>query len=199
MPETPSVDSASSETASRNTPPILVQIAPVWARFLALLLDGLIWMPAAFAVAWISSVSLRAGIILFPLGLVAFVAYQMVFHARYGATFGKMILRLRVLRADDLGPIDATAAIKRSFVDAVIRLSTATIAAKAILGYGGALPTGDVLVFLKIFQAHPSYVTLSNIGSIWTLSEVVTALLNPRRRSLHDLIGGTVVVRKSSV
>jgi uncharacterized RDD family membrane protein YckC len=189
----PDISSADSSTP-RNISPV-PHIAPIWARFLALVLDGLFWMPLAFLIAYASSISLRYGSVLFPLGLVSFVLYQMIFHARFGATFGKMILRLRVMRADDFGPIDANLAIKRSFVDAVLRLSTAYIAAQAIRNFGGPLPAGDILAFLKILQAHPSYLTLSNVGSLWTLSEIITAVFHPQRRSLHDLIGGTVVIR----
>ena len=185
---------SAENSAPRTVPPTAPQIAPLWMRSLALLLDGIIWVSLVFAVAIIPS-----GYFLMPLylvaGLTAFVAYQVILHALYGATIGKMILRLRVVRADNFGPIDTTMAIKRSFVDAVLRLSMGTIAAMTFLDLDFAPPKGDILPLLKILQARPSYLNLSNIGTFWAISEIFTCLFHPLRRSLHDLIGGTVVVR----
>ena len=159
------------------------------------MLDGLVWMPVVFLVAYASSVSLRWGFLLFPFGLVSFAVYQIAFHARYGATVGKMAMRLRVVRAVDGSSIDANVAIKRSFVDAVLRLSMATLAAQALHVYGGTLPNDDVLALLKILQARESYERLSNLSTLWAITEIFACLFHPLRRSLHDFIAGTIVIR----
>jgi uncharacterized RDD family membrane protein YckC len=170
-------------------------LASVWARFVSLILDGLLWTPVAIGVAYATSRSPASGIFLFPAALVSFVAYQVVFHARFGATVGKMILRIRVVRTD-LSPMDMNASLKRSFVDAVFRIGLATVSVQVIRSMG-PVPADSVMAFLKALQAHKTYATLSNLESVWTLSEIATCLFHPQRRAIHDLIAGTLVVKKS--
>ena len=168
-------------------------LAAVWARFLSLVVDGLIWMPVALAVAYEAAQAPRLGIVLFPAALVSFVVYQVYFHARHGATLGKMLLRIRVVHTD-YSPINLNTALKRSFVDAVFRLGLATVSVQ-VLRSMGPVPIGAILDFVKALQANKTYATLSNMESIWTISEIATCLFHPQRRALHDLIAGTLVVK----
>jgi uncharacterized RDD family membrane protein YckC len=186
-------DPASSSQSSES--PDAPALAGVWARFASLVLDGLLWTPVALGVAYAASRSPDWGVFLFPAALVSFVAYQVIFHARFGATVGKMILRIRVVRTD-YSPIDLNAALKRSFVDAVFRLGLATVSVQVIRSLG-PIPVDSMMTFVKALQANKSYATLSNLESIWTLSEIATCLFHRRRRALHDLIAGTLVVKKS--
>jgi uncharacterized RDD family membrane protein YckC len=181
--------------SSPDTPPFPEpRIAPVWARFLSLLVDGALWMPVALAVAYAASRSPAWGVFLFPAGLISFVAYQVILHAFFGATLGKMLLRIRVVRTD-FSPIDLNAALRRSFVDAVFRLGLAIVSVQVLRSLG-PVPVDSVMAFIKALQANKSYATLSNLESVWTLSEVMTCLFNPQRRAIHDLIGGTLVVKR---
>jgi uncharacterized RDD family membrane protein YckC len=170
------------------------RIAGVWARFASLVLDGLLWMPIALGVSYAASRSPSWGIVLFPAALVSFVIYQVGFHARYGATVGKMILRIRVVRTD-YSPIDLNAALKRSFVDAVFRLGLATVSVQVLRSLG-PVPVDSLVELVKALQANKTYATLSNLESVWTLSEIATCLFHRQRRALHDLIAGTLVVRR---
>ena len=170
-------------------------LASVWARFAALVLDGLLWTPIALGVAYAASRSPAWGVFLFPGALVSFVVYQVFFHAHFGATVGKMILRIRVVRTD-LSPIDLNAALKRSFVDAVFRLGLATVSVQVIRSLG-PVPVDSLMDFVKALQANKSYATLSNMESLWTLSEIATCLFHRQRRALHDLIAGTLVVKSA--
>jgi uncharacterized RDD family membrane protein YckC len=179
-------------TSGKNTGPVL---ASVWARFAALALDGLLWSPVALGSAYLCTRSPALGALIFPAALIAYVAYQILFHATYGATVGKMILRIRVVRIDG-SPVDFNAALRRSFVDAVFRLALAVVAAQ-FLGAHGALPFKDMMEFLTALGKLKTYATLSNFESIWTLSEIATCAFHPQRRALHDLIGGTLVVKRT--
>ena len=40
------------------------------------------------------------------------------------------------------------------------------------------------------------YRTMHQLAQLWWVLEWATCLTNPRRRALHDFIGGTVVVKK---
>jgi len=185
-------DDFSRPTSSSPVPALA--LASVWARFASLLIDGILWTPIALGVAYAASRSPSWGTFLFPAALISFVVYQVYFHARYGATLGKMLLRIRVVKTD-LSPMDLNAALRRSFVDAVFRLALATVSVQVIRSFG-AVPVDGMMNFVLALQAHKTYATLSNLESIWTLSEVATCLFHPQRRALHDLIAGTLVVKR---
>jgi uncharacterized RDD family membrane protein YckC len=178
------------DTVSQATTPAL---ASVWARFASLILDGLLWMPVALGASYAASRSPVWGTILFPAALVSFVVYQVGFHARFGATVGKMILRIRVVRTD-FSAIDLNVALRRSFVDAVFRLGLAIVSVQVLRSLG-PVPVDSLMELVKALQANKSYAALSNMESLWTLSEVATCLFNRQRRALHDLIAGTLVVK----
>lgn len=92
-------------------------------------------------------------------------SYEVVLHAIGGQTVGKMILRLRVVRLPDLGRPGPSRAFIRWFVPA-----------------GVAYVLGSV-------PAPWGFVT----GAL-ALGVFLYALIEPRRRGLHDLAAGTVVV-----
>jgi uncharacterized RDD family membrane protein YckC len=167
--------------------------APLLARLAALLVDGLLWMPFAIGAAYLATVSPAWGRVLFPAVMILYVVYQVYFHARFGATLGKMAFRLRVVRLDQ-APVDLTTSLKRSFVDAVFRLGLAIVCVQLLRHASGA-DTADLMALVKALQADKRYASLSNFESLWTLSEGFTALVNRQRRALHDLIAGTMVVK----
>lgn len=178
-------------TPSPENPPAL---ASVWSRFAALAVDMLLSAPISLGVVYTASRSPAWGVVLFPAAVISFILYEVYFHARFGATLGKMALRIRVVRTD-YSPLDLNAALKRSFVRAVLRLGQAIVIVQAMRALG-PVPLGSISVFVtKVLQENKSYITLGNLDSIWTLSEIATCIVHPQRRALHDLIAGTIVTR----
>lgn len=88
-----------------------------WIRFVARLLDGVIMGGTNFAIGLLFAALFRnsalAGISVL-LGLLIGFTYEVWFVARFGATPGKMIFRLKIVTPDG-GPISTGRAIARYF------------------------------------------------------------------------------------
>lgn len=95
--------------------------------------------------------------------------YQIILHAMYGQTVGKMICKVKVIDWKS----GASIGLKQAFLRDGILLVLSVL----ILIGGGPAPMMMGVYFL------------------WFLAEILTMLTNEKRRSLHDLIAGTVVVR----
>lgn len=106
------------------------------------------------------------------------IAYSVYFHGRYGATPGKSLLKLRL--------VTASKEEKISFPIAFVRESPWVVMAGS-----------------SVFEHHwgpshmPSLVSVvSTLTGVWMLADWLVALFHPKRRALHDLIGGTVVIKE---
>jgi uncharacterized RDD family membrane protein YckC len=159
----------------------------LWRRFGAALIDFLMIMPLiglheVMLESWLPG-SVKA--CLSAVFSACVYGYSIVMHWRFGATLGKMALGIRVL---DLGetPLSLRQALTRDAINIALG-AYSDVTQLALIASGQPLPgpTGGM---------DPStWAILAVLGL-----EIVTALLNQKRRSLHDLIAGTVVVRPSS-
>jgi uncharacterized RDD family membrane protein YckC len=97
--------------------------------------------------------------------------YQIILHAQYGQTVGKMICKVKV--------IDWKSGADISFKQALLRDSI------------------PLVLLVLIFVVDPFKVQLffKSVYFLWFLAELATTLTNEKRRALHDFIAGTVVVR----
>lgn len=114
-------------------------------------------------------------------------AYTIGMLATKGQTVGKMATGIVVLDAATGGRIGFRQAFLRSLGEIVLQLGSLTVAAIAAM----AGEDEDPVQLLNFLQSLTSW------G--WWIAEVLTMLTNERRRALHDLIAGTVVVKKSYV
>jgi uncharacterized RDD family membrane protein YckC len=175
---------------------------------LASVLDWMLWIPPAAILFYAALRRPELGPLCVGLWLVAKPAYEILMHGAFGATLGKMLVRIRVERADG-DPMDLNAAIRRGFVSACIGLSAAMIAGGLLQDAALApLPPltsatppevirSAIEKLLTLLLDNPGYRVLDQLGKLWWVLEWATSLTNARRRALHDYIGGTVVVWKS--
>lgn len=188
-----------------------------WQRFVASLIDGLVLSPATFPTVVLAGYGPRGVAIAWVcLTFPAVWVYTSFCHGRWGQTLGKRALGIAVRRASDEEPIGYRRAIRRDAAAIVFSLVSATLLVSVIA-------TGNTEPF-KVFRS-PDFETATSSGSappdpwqvfkdsyrgslppwpllvadvvqgLWPLAELVTMLSNPRRRAIHDLIGGTVVVK----
>jgi uncharacterized RDD family membrane protein YckC len=200
----PSDTEVPAETETAVSAP---QPAAVWARILAAILDWLIWLPPSAALIYLALRRTDLAPACIAAWLTGKAVYEILMHGYFGATLGKMLLRIRVERVDG-APMDLNAALRRGFVSAALSLSMAILAWRMLQGLALApLPPFDssttqealrepIEKLLGILVAHSGYRTLDQLTDIWWVSEWITCLSNARRRALHDFIGGTVVVKK---
>lgn len=159
-----------------------------WLRFCAGIIDSLVFLP----LDWLddvvrATVQVPALLIIWSiLRSTIFWLYSILLHARYGQTLGKMAVGVKVLDVNE----QRTPTLRQAFLRDIgyIILS--------------ALGLGYMIYLTATNQAFtgPDRLTLplQFLGGAafgWSLLELVTMLTNPKRRAVHDLIAGTVVVR----
>jgi len=133
--------------------------------------------------------------ILFGLFIQALWAFLLV---RFGATPGKMLMKIVILK-DDMSQMGIREVLLRMSVD---------------LAWGLLSTIGSILVFLSIsfeefrslgFQQrslfllgkYPTWlIFVIVIQQYWMWSEVIVMFFNRRRKAIHDYIAGTIVVKR---
>jgi len=165
-----------------------------WPRFWAGSVDSCVLWPIGFLTSVLlnSTITPIEASLVVVTGDLAGLLYVVLMHGRYGQTVGKMVCKVRV--------IDNRTNRKISFGQAWLREGFPTVLSIGLLVYeisallsdrvspnalvrGEGLPTG-IMFWL-----------LTSVPLLWFLAEIATMLTNARRRALHDLIAGTVVIR----
>lgn len=171
--------------------PPISRYATFWRRVGANLLDGLILVPIASGALHIAQTSTDTVSQAAPAlaGTVLFHLYSIVFHGRNGQTVGKMAARVRLL---DLSGEKLTVA--QAFTRDLVPLAFAVALFIVLVNVDlpTSLPDGDYAHLLP-------GIALLSIGLLWILAEIITMVTNRRRRAVHDLIAGSVVVRVSGL
>lgn len=109
-------------------------------------------------------------------GEVAGYLYAILLHGSFGTTVGKKLMGLKI--------IDASETKEITFLQAVIRDSFPIV-----------LVAGFFLIDAFRIPGHNAQLVMANIGAAWFLLEILSVLFNKRRRAVHDLLAGTVVVK----
>ncbi len=170
------------------------QYGGFWIRFAAFLIDGLVLIPISGLVivnTWLlKSLPLHIVVILLS------VVYKPLLEFKYGATVGKMAVKIKVVTQDLQKITFSQAAIRYIpwLVGSLISLFSAAIlfADQAFLEdktYMGSMQAQAAAV--------PQYISF--IGSIVLLIVGLSILFNKQKRGLHDIMAGTVVIKKQEV
>jgi len=172
--------------------------AGFWKRFGASLVDSFVLFPVGIIFLLLERISIWSAIGVTLVSGIFFTAYIIYFHYRYGATLGKMAAGIKVTLPNG-SPIGIKEAFLRSCVE--LGLSIATM-----LAHLSALTNTDAEQYRSLdWIGRDAYVmsltpawhqTVETIYWIWFWSEVVVLLFNERKRALHDIIAGTVVIHK---
>ncbi|ALT79098.1 RDD family protein [Paucibacter sp. KCTC 42545] len=170
--------------------------ASFWQRFLAGIIDFLIFLPIIFLQNWLEADSKLAGFVLALATAFAFFAYSLCCHAKYGKTLGKHMVGIRVVTVSGQ-PLGWRRATLRVSVDGVLSILQAIATIWAIAHIPDALYYGvgwqDRIKNLTAYELA----SLSWVGTatqIWYWSELVVMLLDDKRRALHDYLAGSVVI-----
>ena len=172
--------------------------ADILRRFTSLLIDFLFFIPIFifFYKFKGSSIEYVLFVILFLYTLTN--AYFVYFHYRFGATPGKFLLKIKVTQPDG-SPIGLKQAVLRSSIELVLYLILAIAKVMAIFSADTEqyLLAGYVERNHIIALNYPIWFgTVKVVSQIWHLSNPILIFLNKRMRTLHDYIGGTVVIYK---
>lgn len=170
-----------------------------WRRLGAHFLDILILAPVSIVSIFGTSYSKNFYIISLLPTLLFAIWYSIILVAKYGGTPGKLIMGIRIVNLDGSAIGYKTAFIRESiqfflsYLGAVgIAIAAMNVADANYYGLGFQERT------IAIMKNAPSWYNVAHwVTVIWVWSEFLIMLTNDRRRSIHDFIAGTVVVRKS--
>ncbi len=170
--------------------------ASFWRRLGAGAIDFGLNLVATLAVGWLASKSKSLALVLMPMLWLAATAYEPLLHAKFGATLGKYVVRIRVVDVHGQ-PINWPAALLRSSVAIAISAYWIYCTGSALLNLPSQEFQGqgwsDLFQILK--RDFPSnYAEVEPYLGLWFWSEFMTMLLNSRRRAIHDYMAGTVVI-----
>lgn len=150
-----------------------------WQRLAANTIDSTLLKILGFTAGYFYSGDISAAVVVlvnfFPL------AYSIAFHALFGQTISKMLMGIKVFDRDEQTAVNFRKAFLR---DSIPLLSVAALSLLALSG--------------EINEASgytQTAVILSVVILSWAVLEIVTLLFNKKRRALHDLIAGTVVLK----
>jgi uncharacterized RDD family membrane protein YckC len=159
------------------------------ARFLAGMIDGLVFIPIALVGAFVIN-SPDDGVALFlvwsAIGYSSYWLYSVLLHARYGQTLGKRVMGVRVL--------DVSESRIPTLLQAILRDSVYIVLNTAALVYLFVLVIRGEYTAIGMSESAPDRI-MNWIGIGWFLTETLTMLTNDKKRALHDFIARTVVVR----
>ncbi|NOU20185.1 MAG: RDD family protein [Methyloglobulus sp.] len=169
-----------------------------WRRFAALIIDKLIVIGCTFDFVTLAIHS-RNFLIVATIPLAAIItAYYIYYHASFGQTLGKKLMRIKVVTMDG-SPICLKKAVQRNLIDMVVMLLFS-------LSYinGLSLMSDSEFVSLTRTQINSRVNELNSaFGLSWLfwlycglgwLDDLVL-FTNWRNRTLHDFIANTVVIR----
>ena len=160
-----------------------------WPRFGAVIIDSIILWPIGVAFEFVYNTGLPIVVFAaFVLDSIIAIAYSVYFHARYGQTIGKWLMKVKVLSVNETRLSFRQAVLR----DAIAILLSTLYALYAIVPiFSGKIPNTP-----EFENSIPTL--LMHLTLLVVALEVGTMLTNAKRRSLHDFIAGSVVIRLSN-
>ncbi len=159
-----------------------------WSRFLALIIDGILLKPLEIIDTYILNGTIES------LGIMAWgifysiigILYYVLMHYKYGQTVGKMIVRIKVIDVSEERLLSLYQACLRNILS--ILLLPFSIYIYYILAFSGKdMPS---IIADNPWMSYMTFIILA-----WVLLEFITMLFNEKRRAIHDLIAGSVVIK----
>jgi len=182
--------------------PIQKEGSPVyagfWKRFGALLVDSFVLFPVGMIFLLLERISFWSVIVVTAVSAIFFDTYVIYFHYRYGATLGKMVTGIKVTLPNG-SPIEFKEALLRSCVELALSVTTMVARLSALIIADAEQYQSLDWIGQEEYVASlipPWHQAVEPIYWFWFWSEVVVLLFNERKRALHDIIAGTVVIHK---
>ena len=162
-----------------------------WERVGGATLDWIILAPLSFGLSYLNTTTWKSSFILILVSIIT-TGYKPFMEFRYGATWGKMALKLRVTN---------------------LEFEEANLAAILLRNIFQIVPALITLLFTLDMYNDPAFESISGLMEFGTFSQQYDSLqyinyavgllgiidgimmaADQRKRSLHDRIGGTVVI-----
>jgi uncharacterized RDD family membrane protein YckC len=175
----------------------VLRYSTFWQRVGALLIDFLILCPFFPLDYFLSDQSRMYHAYAFvPMELFG-VFFYIYLAVRHGGTPGKLLLGLRIANLDGSRVGWKAAALRYAPLWILeVAISVMTIMATLALTDEAYSALGYFERSNAIDEQQPMIMTVTWLMILWMFACVVTMIVNDKRRTLHDFIAGTVVLRK---
>jgi len=161
-----------------------------WPRFWAYVVDYIVFYPVRLLnlLIYAEGVPLWARGCWYFIESFGFIAYVVLMHAEFGQTLGKMATGVKLLDLSE-SKLSGSQAIRREIVPIGLTLI--------------GLPFGLRFVLEGVNLNRPQQLEVPGLifwipavaGIGWFAAELITMLMNEKKRAVHDFIAGSVVLR----
>jgi len=171
-----------------------VEYATFWSRAGAYIIDGVIVGSATIMINAINIANFKSFLIYLPMAIIA-IFYKPFMESKYGATFGKMFLKLKVTD-QNFNRIS----LSQSFLRSIILIFPAILFVPIYyLAFNNPnlIEATQLIEFAKGFAAeYPIQSWISNLSFLIILVDIIVLLTDKTKtqRSLHDRIAKTYVI-----
>lgn len=172
-----------------------------WRRVGAQFLDIFFILPVIFLSVALGGLGRGAYVVLAVFMWLFNFGYYVYLVKRFGGTPGKLILGLRIVQLNGL-PVSYQQASLRYIVFLVL----STCSFLALVAGTLAMTDADYASLdwrhrsvAQIAMAPSWYPWVEGMLHIWTLGLLIVMLTNSERRTTHDFMAGTVVIRKAGL
>jgi uncharacterized RDD family membrane protein YckC len=170
--------------------------ASFWHRMAAGLVDSVIMAPL-FVIDAVFGGSSQ----LFPLYMLittqVLIAAYIYMIVKFGGTPGKLMLGMRIAMVDG-APVTLKAALLRNCVIWALGLLSSAMVVRAAFAM-----TPEAYVDLDYFErsaamseSTQSILIISILMQVWLVTSAIAFFISKKNRALHDLMAGTIVIRK---
>lgn len=157
-----------------------------WRRFFSLIIDFFILLSFVKLETYIRASNIGATweLVLGLFTSLLIVGYSVLMHGRYGQTLGKMVTRIKVIDISEEKKITYKQASLRDILPILLLPIT-------IFKYY------QVTLETTLLRSRPiGFLLLAAL--LWLILEIITMFFDKKRRSVQDLIAGSVVVKTKS-
>ena len=193
--------SSDKKSKNKNTLKQEIEYAGFLNRFFANLIDSSIMSAFFIPIYYLLEMNQHY---LFGLMFISFITiplYFIYFHTKSGATPGKSIIGLKVVKLD-FTDITLKNSILRSSGDILFSIMNLIWLAIIIGNYSSnELIASEKFTYNDFITLFGSlyFVAIRFMERIWFWSEVAFVLTNSKKRAIHDFIAGTVVVVENTL
>ncbi|OJU48131.1 MAG: hypothetical protein BGN96_05335 [Bacteroidales bacterium 45-6] len=171
--------------------------AGFWVRVAARLLDFVILLPIAGLVLYVNNISKSAYMNMLLPNLLFALAFEVILVKVYGGTPGKLIMGLKIIRKDG-DSVDWKTSFFRYSVQFTLGILSAYVLflTLSLIDDNAYNSAGFLQKSQLLSKANPGPMQIPNILSLaWYIAGTIVLLSNSRKRTTHDFIAGTVVVK----
>jgi uncharacterized RDD family membrane protein YckC len=165
--------------------------AGFWNRFGALIIDGLVLAPVTIGITYFNATNWKSVEMLILLSLVGII-YKPLMEFRFGATLGKMAMRMKVVNLDYEAP---------SLQEVMLRNIFHLLGSIFTLIFTISVYLDPQFEYVDGFGAYSAFVNsfmilqvISWVNGLISIVDGIVLIADKESRSLHDRIGKTYVI-----